>query len=149
MRALPLVAVTLTAALLAAGCARQEDPKLPSACNAATPVTVERALEAAPGEVTLEGTSLSECFTDNAEAADVQRIGGIYVAVAGKLAAEAQRDPDGPAATQLGYLVGATRRGAGGTQGIHDELRRRLEQELQSADSPAARAGEEAGLAGG
>ena len=40
--------------------------------------------------------------------------------------ARARRRPDGPEATRLGYLVGAMRRGASATQGIHDEMIRRV-----------------------
>ena len=43
------------------------------------------------------------------------------------------------AAVQLGYLVGASRRGAKHTSGIHDELVRRLEQAVGVGGAPAAR----------
>ena len=143
---MPILAATLA---FAAGCERQSQPELSSACSDMTAASVEQALGAAPAPVTFEGETLSGCLEDNADAQDVQRIGAIYVAAAAKLADEARSDPNGQAATQLGYLVGAVRRGAGGTQGIHDELRRRVEQELQGLDSPAVERGERAGRAGG
>ena len=43
-----------------------------------------------------------------------------------KLNAEARAKPGGAANLQLGYLLGAARRGADGTEGIHAELIRRL-----------------------
>ncbi len=135
--------------VLAAGCERQSEPELSSACSDMTASSVEQALESAPGQVAIEGETLSSCLEDNADAQDVQRVGAIYVATAAKLADEARSDRNGPAATQLGYLIGAVRRGASGTQGVHDELRRRVEQELQELDSPAIERGERAGRTGG
>ena len=71
--------------------------------------------------------------------------------VAGKLGDEARAHPGGAATTRLAYLVAAVRRGAGRTQGIYDELSRRLDLELQGIDtrSPAYKRGEEAGNASG
>ena len=82
---------------------------------------------------------------------DLQEIGAAYIAVAADLAFEARADPDGPAATRLGYLIGAVRRGADRTQGIHAELVRRMEQELVIVDtrSSAFREGERAGRESG
>jgi hypothetical protein len=54
------------------------------------------------------------------------------------------------AAIRLGYLIGATRRGAERTNGIHAELVRRLEQSVGVDGPPAARrAAFERGLAAG
>ena len=49
------------------------------------------------------------------------------VRAATALNSEARRDPGGPAALQLGFLLGAAERGADDTAGIHSELVRRLE----------------------
>ena len=53
------------------------------------------------------------------------------------LATEAPRSD--AAALRLGYLVGATHRGAARTSGLHAELIRRLESSAGLEDAPAAR----------
>lgn len=128
----------------------EDDPAMPTACRAGAPA-VRAALEHAPGEVRLERTPLSQCLMPASTPGDLQEVGGAYVAVAADLAFEARADPDGPAATRLGYLIGAVRRGADRTQGIHAELVRRMEQELVIVDtrSPAFREGERAGREAG
>jgi hypothetical protein len=116
-------AAVLAAAALAACSTEGEDPTLPLACEAG-PEAVERALVAAPGPVRIEGeVRLSECFVRKASAGDNQVVGGTLLAVAGRLADRAGADQR--AALRLGYLIGAARRGAGRTQGIHAELLRR------------------------
>ncbi len=142
--------MALAVALLAAGCSRQEPATVPAGCRAGAEA-VMGALARAPGEVTVEGTPLSSCLVPESEAVYVQEIGSVYLSVASRLANEARADPQGRAATQLGYLMGAVRRGAGRTQGIHSEILRRLEQELAIVDtrSPAYLRGERAGHKGG
>lgn len=105
---------------------------------------MQTALERAPERVRLEGdTALSECLTRAGDPADVLMVGEVYIAAASKLADEEQ-------ALRVGYLLGAVRRGAGQTQGIHDELVRRLEQEAaRLSDRTAVRRGERAGLESG
>ena len=123
---------------------------MPSACHEGDGA-VRTALERAPAEVRLEGTPLSQCLVPASAPGDVQEIGSAYIAVAADLAYEARAQPDGRAATRLGYLIGAVRRGADRTQGIHAELVRRLEQELVIVDtrSRAFREGERAGRESG
>ncbi len=142
--------MALALALMASGCSRQEPATVPAGCQAGAEA-VTRALARAPAEVTVEGTSLSSCLVPASEAVDVQEIGSVYLSVASRLAREARADPEGPAATQLGYLMGAVRRGAGRTQGIHSEILRRLDQEVAIVDtrSPAYLEGERAGREGG
>lgn len=142
--------MALAVALLAAGCSRQEPATVPAGCRAGAEA-VMGALARAPGEVTVEGTPLSSCLVPESEAVYVQEIGSVYLSVASRLANEARADPQGRAATQLGYLMGAVRRGAGRTQGIHSEILRRLEQELAIVDtrSPSYLRGERAGREGG
>ena len=91
---------------------------------------VPKALAAAPGEVRVQGTRLSECFTRAANPAEVQQVGAVFIAAAERLAARARANPHSSAALQLGYLIGAMRHGTRHTQGIHYETRRRIEQEL-------------------
>ena len=143
-------AAALLLAALAPACGESRETELPPACRAGE-ATVQTALAAAPRAVTVDGTSLSACLTPSGAPADIQEVGAVYVAVASDLAARARTDPDGPAAVRLGYLVGAVRRGAAQTQGIHTELVRRLELEAASLGpaSPAFREGERAGRRSG
>lgn len=129
-----------------AGCSRQGEPTLPVACKEG-PRAVQAALVRAPADVSIAGTPLSNCLGRSGDPADLQEVGASYVAVAAELGPAARADPGGPEALRLGYLLGAVRRGAARTQGIHDELLRRLEQELILLDtsSPAFRRGERAG----
>ena len=142
--------MVLAVALLAVGCGRDQTVTVPAGCEAGAEA-VSSALASAPAGVTVEGTPLSDCLVARSEASDVQQIGSVYLSVASRLAADARANPQGPAATQLGYLMGAVTRGAGRTQGIHSEILRRLEQELTLVDtqSPAYRRGREAGLEDG
>jgi hypothetical protein len=126
--ALALVALT--------GCGT-EDEALPGACNDGA-LEIEDALSHAPGRVTLrDGVSLSTCIERARSDGDLQEIGSFYVFVADRLAARVPRSD--PAALRLGYLIGATRRGASRTNGIHDELVRRVEQTIGIDGAPPAR----------
>ena len=140
----------LAVALLVIGCAREQEPVLAADCRSG-PDAVRAALERAPDTVSLDGTRLSECLGRAGQPGDIQQVGGDYIEVATILAADARRDPDGPAALRLGYLVGAVRRGAASTQGFHSEIVRRIEQETLALDTGARafRAGERAGRAEG
>jgi predicted small lipoprotein YifL len=148
-RALSSVVLLATLATTV-GCGKEEDPELPEACRT-QPAQMRKALDAAPGGVTLNGTRLSQCFIRSGNAGDVQQVGGTLLAVAAPLAESAENDPEGEDALRLGYLIGAVRRGAGARQGIYDEIVRRLDQELTNVDrqSTAFRRGERAGSAGG
>jgi hypothetical protein len=139
-------------ALLMAGCGRGGTADLPAACGFPDGAsTVQSALAHAPAAVTIDGTPLSKCLGRDADAADVQSVGAAYVGAASGLAARVRANPRGAAAVQLGYLVGAVRRGASKTAGIHYELERRVEQELSGVDvhSPEFTRGERAGEASG
>ena len=126
-----LLAISLS---LMGGCTRDDESPVPVACKEG-PDSVQAALARAPARVELDGTPLSECFTRAAVASDLQQVGISYVAVAAQLSDQARLRPDGPDALRLGYLVGAAKRGAGRTQGVHDELIRRIEQELSGVDT--------------
>jgi hypothetical protein len=99
--------------------------------------SVPRALAAAPGEVRVQGTRLSDCFTRAANPAEVQQVGAVFIAAAERLGAQARANPHSPAMLQLGYLIGAMRHGTSHTQGIHYETRRRIEQELIGVNTRA------------
>ena len=119
------------------GCSTDDGGPVPVACREG-PETVEAALTRAPAPVELDGTRLSDCFTRAVDASDLQQLGASYVIVAARLAERAQLRPESADALRLGYLVGAARRGAAGTQGVHDELIRRIEQELGGVDTRSA-----------
>jgi hypothetical protein len=127
--------VTPRAALLAvaagatlAGCSSDGEEPLPPACRAAGP-EIRAALSQAPGRVELDGTPLSGCLVKSSDPGEIQEVGSAFLAVASELGPAAAERPEGGQALRLGYLVGAARRGAERTQGIHSELVRRLEQE--------------------
>jgi hypothetical protein len=129
--------------VLAVGCGNDEH-RVPVACLDGN---VAQALSAAPAEVRVDGTRLSECFTRAANPAEIQQVASVFIDAAEKLAPRARAQPNSPAALQLGYLVGAVRHGASGTQGIHYETQRRIEQELIGVhtDAPRFVQGERAG----
>ena len=117
------------AALTAAGCGQDNRP-LPTACISSAQAIVT-ALDRAPARVALS------CIERARSPADVQNVGALYTQVADGLATRVPASDR--AAVQLGYLVGASRRGARHTSGIHDELVRRLEQAVGVGGAPAAR----------
>jgi hypothetical protein len=117
-------AIVSTGALLS-GCGGQDD-STPGACLEG-PAAYERALEAAPGEVRLEGeTPISDCLAPNQTAGDLAQVGEATIEAATELNAEARTKAGRDAALQLGYLLGAARRGSEESEGIHSDLVRRL-----------------------
>jgi integrase len=142
------LAVLLALALALAGCG-SDTPELDAACLR-SPHDVERALRRAPGPVALDsGTRLSECVAAARSDADLQEAGLVLTRAADDLAAAA-RAGSAVAALRLGYLVGATRRGARHTAGIHAELQRRIERSgAPLEDVPGLRAAVTRGLRAG
>jgi hypothetical protein len=110
---------------LFAGCGTSDD-STPVACLGGA-TAYERALKAAPDEVLLEDeTLISECLTRNQSGGDLSRVGEAMIETATKLNAEAREEPGRSAALQLGYLLGAVKRGTEESEGIHTDLLRRL-----------------------
>jgi hypothetical protein len=125
---LALLLVALGAALLAGcGAGSTKDERQPDACREGVATYLD-ALRAAPGEVILAGeTPISGCLVPAAEEGEVADLGEDALAAATKLNAQARAEPGGPAALQLGYLLGAIARGtATSAGGLHAELLRRL-----------------------
>jgi hypothetical protein len=141
-------------ALGSAGCGRHTGlENAPAACVGGLAservANLRAALTKAPGAVALaDGTRISDCLAHDPSSGDIQTVGATYLTVVQQLADAGHSDA---ALTQLGYLVGAAHRGAARSQGVADELVRRLDQELAGVDvnAPAYQAGERAGRAGG
>jgi hypothetical protein len=126
----PAAATVLASLALLAGCG-SEEPDTPGPCLAEADAYLA-ALERAPGPVTLDGdVAISDCLIDSQPSGELAQIGTATVEAATRLSARA-RQGDGPAAIQLGYLVGAVQRGAAETGGIHTDLVRRLESAAQT-----------------
>jgi hypothetical protein len=130
-----VTALAGAAALAGVGCG-QADTAFPAACSAGTRA-IQKALETAPATVALaDGTTLSTCVHRARDGADLQTVGAFYTAVADGLAARV--NVSDVAALRLGYLLGAARKGARATNGIHEELVRRLEQSARVDEAPPA-----------
>ena len=117
----------LVAVAAAAGCGPTDggDVPLSPACTEG-PGPFVQALRGAPQEARLgDGTPLSACIDGATSEADLQNVGLAMTAAAEQL--EGRATTDERAALELGFLVGAARRGAGAASAIQAELVRRLE----------------------
>jgi hypothetical protein len=129
--------LALLAAASLAACGASADP-LDEACMSG-PGAIEHALTRAPDPVTLPaGTRLSQCVSNARNDADLQTAGAVLTRAADHLSAQA-RTGDADAALRLGYLVGAARRGAKRTAGIHAELQRHIERSAAALGGTGAR----------
>jgi hypothetical protein len=125
---IPAVAASLAvvAALLAASGCGGSDDTTPVACLGTTGSYLH-ALEAAPGDVRLDGeVPISGCLIENQKAGDLVAVGLTMLRATIVLNSTARQDPGGKHNLQLGYLIGAAQRGADSSEGIHAELIRRL-----------------------
>ena len=130
-------------ALALAGCARDDGKaELPEPCTGSADAFVA-ALESAPEPVLVDDVRISDCLAKDSTTGDVQAVGVVFLDTAQRLGREGD-------AVALGYLVGALRRGARESQGIHHELVRRVEQEAAGvAGSSAFERGLRAGRTSG
>ena len=144
-------AAALLAAVAVAGCSRSEGATPSPECTVGAP-EVAKALGAAPGDVRLvDGTALSECVRRAESESDLQNIGLVLTRVAEDLEDRARTTPR--AALELGYLIGAARRGAPSDSSLQAELVYRLERsaavrmraEAERALAEGMRAGERRG----
>jgi len=128
-------ALAAAAALATAGCGAKENDLAPAACLA-TNESYLRALERAPGEVRLAGTTpISDCLVPEQDAGQLANVGQEMIVAATKLNAQARRDPGGSAAVELGYLSGAVSKGA---DAIHTDLVRRLNSAARFSETGGA-----------
>lgn len=117
-------AVACALALLAlAGCGGRPQPS--QACIQAQSADVLRALAHAPRRVALaDGTPLSQCVRRTIDEVRLQTLG---VALTGAAETLQRRMGDSDAAAyRLGYLIGATARGAAQAAGMQDDLAHRI-----------------------
>jgi len=139
--------LVLLAGLALAGCGGEPDA-LPPACSEGPDAIVE-ALAGAGGRDPMvaltDGTLLSTCVSHAFDDADLQLLGYSVTPAADRLAEEATPK----AAVELGFLLGAVRRGAAHTNGIHLELVRKLEGTARTLGDPALEAGVRRGIAAG
>jgi hypothetical protein len=120
------------AILAGAGCGSSDEEDAPAACLA-TSDAYQQALQSAPGEVRLEDdVPISDCLTPSQGSGELETIGQEMIVAASKLNAEARRDPAGPAAVELGYLIGAVSKGA---DSAHTDLVRRLNASAQFSET--------------
>ena len=119
------------------GVAKPEEKGIPAACQTGDDAFAE-ALHRAPRRVTLGGVPLSSCLGRASDPGQVQGLGGSLVNVASTLAARAQARPGSRSALELGYLVGAVRRGTARTQGSWVNTRDRIEQEALGLEQRSA-----------
>jgi hypothetical protein len=135
--------IGLALAAVVAGCGSEPAP-LPPACSDG-PEQVLAALGDAPGAVALtDGTLLSDCVARASDDAELQMVGFALTPVADRLVERGTER----AALQLGFLVGAVRRGAERTNGVHAELVRRMESRVRYEDPALLRAAERGAAAG-
>lgn len=116
--------VACVLALLAvAGCGGSASA--PQACIQAQSSDVLRALAHAPGHVALaDGTLLSQCVRRTVDDVRLQTLGLTLTAAADALAPRMRASE--AAAYELGFLIGATARGAAQAAGLQDDLARRV-----------------------
>jgi hypothetical protein len=128
VRRTAIIAAGCAAVLGLASCGASEPPDTPVACLAPSSAYLS-ALEVAPGQVRLDGTTpISACLVEEQPAGPLTEVGESMVAAATELNRQALRgEAAGQSATELGYLVGAAEQGASGTGGIHRDLVLRLE----------------------
>ncbi len=115
------------ALLAVAGCGGEDERETPAACLASASDYLA-ALEAAPGEVRLDGSvPISNCLVEEQTPGTLGAVGASIVEAAKQLNREARKHPSGQASVELGYLVGAVQEGESRTGGIHADLVIRLD----------------------
>ena len=115
--------VGMLALLALTGCGDRTPPA--EACIQAQPADVLQALRGAPHHVALiDGTPLSQCVRRTIDDSRLQALGATLTAAADALA-QRMRTSDA-AAFELGFLIGATARGATQAAGLQGDLANRI-----------------------
>jgi hypothetical protein len=134
LRRTSIALLAAAAILAAAGCGAKKNDLAPAACLA-TNEGYLRALERAPGEVRLGGsTPISACLVPEQDGGQLANIGEPMIVAATKLNAQA-RHGSAAATLQLGYLIGAVSKGA---SSIHTDLVRRLNSAARFSETGGA-----------
>jgi hypothetical protein len=129
------LAVAATATALIVGCGSSQDDQAPGVCPVGNEAYL-RALEKAPEPVLLGSTTpISDCLVPQQSQGQLASIGEQMIVAATKLNNEARHDPGGPAAVELGYLLGAVSKG---TDPIHTDLVRRLNSSAHFSETGGA-----------
>lgn len=150
--AVPLIVLGAT------GCG-ETDPATPAACLGG-PAGFRQALADAPDPVRLDGdVAISDCLPRNQGAGPQESVGRSLLVVASGLAGqrtgggEAEAAVNAEAASlEAGYLVGAVRRGAEDSEGIHATMVDRISSSAENGldrEPAAVRQAYERGLAAG
>jgi hypothetical protein len=140
--------VLVLAGLAVAGCGTHRGP-VAAACTTG-PAAILASLRAAPRNDTLsDGTRLSDCVSHAIKDSELQNVGATFIGAGDRLARTALTDDR--SAYELGYLAGATARGASGTGGVATELVDRIDRMMGDAGGvpPARRAAFDRGRAAG
>jgi len=115
--------VCVLALLALPGCGGRTPPA--EACIQAQPADVLQALKHAPDDVALaDGTPISQCVRRTIDDGRLQALGAALTAAADTLA-QRMRTSDA-AAFELGFLIGATNRGAAQAAGLQGDLANRI-----------------------
>lgn len=116
--------VALLALLALWGCGGRAP--VPRACIQAQPTDVLQALGHAPAArvALVDGTPLSQCVRLTIDDTQLQALGATFVAAADRLATRMRTSE--AAAYRLGFLIGATSRGADQAAGLQGELANRV-----------------------
>jgi hypothetical protein len=113
----------MLALLALPGCGGRTPPA--EACIQAQPADVLQALKDAPDHVALaDGTPISQCVRRTIDDGRLQALGAALTTAADTLA-QRMRTSDA-AAFQLGFLIGATNRGAAQAAGLQGDLANRI-----------------------
>jgi hypothetical protein len=116
-------AVCMLTLLALTGCGDRRPPA--EACIQAQPADVLQALRRAPDRVVLaDGTPLSQCVRRTIDDSRLQALGATLTVAADTLARRMHASD--AAAFQLGFLIGATDRGATQAAGLQGELANRV-----------------------
>ena len=146
-----LTAAAITFAVVLGGCGNNDDVVTPDACLEGVS-GYQQALGGAPTNVELPGgVRISDCLVRNQSDGDLVNVGDSLRIVATDLSRGMKEGPaeDPSQAIRAGYLVGALKKGAEGTDGIHATLVQRVEAAATNNLDKAQEAEYERGLEAG
>lgn len=139
-----LTAAAITSAVVLGGCGNNDAATTPDACLDGPQAYREALAAGYASDVRLAGdVKISDCLVRNQPDGDLTDVGDSMRIVATQLSQEMASQPDRqlvdpPYEAQAGYLIGAARLGAEGTDGIHATLIQRIEAAAtNNIDTPA------------